>query len=69
MLLPLIVKMLALSRDTVPFKDVLKQRTVDYIDIAVDECSPHHFKVFIIIIIIIIYCIIIYNILQLLYVR
>lgn len=25
-------------------EEVLKQRTVDYIDIAVDECSPHHFK-------------------------
>ena len=30
-------------------KEVLEQLTVDHVDIAMDQCAPHHFKVKIII--------------------
>ena len=26
-------------------KEVLEQRIVDHVDIALDQCAPHHFKV------------------------
>lgn len=29
-------------------KEVLEQLTVDHVDIAMDQCAPHHFKVIII---------------------